>query len=98
MAKMFGKLKKMWYGQCKYGCCYMRSSKTHTKHAEEALAMKEAEQEMYEERDEKHARGLCFDPKTKMYGCDFCYDNEDYYDASELDGVPGVWTNAERLI
>jgi uncharacterized protein YutD len=49
MARMIGKVRKMWYGQCKYGCCYMRSSKTATKRAEESLALREAEQEMDEE-------------------------------------------------
>lgn len=96
MARMIGKVKKMWYGQCKYGCCYMRSSKTATKRAEESLALHEAEEELYDERDEKHARGICFDPKTKMYGCDSCYDGDDYNPPEDLDGVPNVLYNGKE--
>jgi len=84
---MIGKLKKMWYGQCKYGCCYMRTSKTMVKRHEEALAYKEAEEEM--------AHGdWCGD-----YYCKECGGEDfDYYDASELDGIKGVWTDTARLI
>lgn len=51
MAKMFGKIRKMWYGQCKYGCCYMRHSKTGVKREEMALALREAEEEMADDGD-----------------------------------------------
>lgn len=51
MAKMIGKVRKMWYGQCKYGCCYMRHSKTAVKREETALALREAEEEMAEVDD-----------------------------------------------
>lgn len=98
MAKMYGKLRKMGYGQCKYGCCYMPTSKTTIKREETERVLKEAQEEIEEELDLKHSRGLCYDPYSKMYGCDYCYNNDDYYDASELDGIPGVWTDAERLI
>jgi hypothetical protein len=34
-----------------------------------------------------------------MGGCSHCYPEDfDYYDASELDGVKGVWTDTARLI
>jgi hypothetical protein len=94
MAKMIGKVRKMWYGQCRYGCCYMRHSKTGVKREEMALALKDAEEEM------AHPPGLCFDPKSGMAGCVECYGgpNDDYehYDNAELDNVPGVWCNVDR--
>lgn len=98
MAKMFGKIKHTWFNSCRRGCCLADTNKASVNRDEMKTALTEAEQEMYEERDEKHDRGLCFDPKTKMYGCDYCYNGDDYYDGSELDGVPGVWTDLERLI
>ena len=72
--------------------------KNYFKHREETLAITEAVEEIYEDSDEKHARGICYDPHAKMYGCADCYDGTDYYDASELDGIKGVWTDTERLI
>lgn len=96
MARMIGAAQ--WHKECPYSCCRSMIHKSTAKAQEKVQWTKEAEDELYDERDEKHARGLCFDPKSKMYGCDYCYDNTDYYDASELDGVPGVWTDAERLI
>ena len=51
MAKMIGKIRKMWYGQCKYGCCYMRHSKTGVKREEMALVLREAEEEMADDGD-----------------------------------------------
>lgn len=95
MAKMYGKLRKMWYGQCKRGCCYMPASKSSIKREEMTLVLREAEDEMYDERDEAHKNGICYDPKTKMYGCDYCYDNSDPADNSDLDEVPGVWCNVD---
>jgi hypothetical protein len=68
------------------------------KHQEKAQWKSETADELYDERDERHARGLCFDPKTKMYGCDYCYNSDDYVDGSEVDGIKGVWTDLERLI
>lgn len=96
MARMIGK--SQWHPQCPYGCCRGWKDKTTTKQQEKTQWTAEAADELYDERDERHARGICFDPKTKMYGCDYCYDSTDYFDASELDGVKGVWTDAERLI
>ena len=98
MARMFGKIRHTWFNSCRRGCCLADSNKTSIKREEMKLLLTEAIEEMHEERDQKHARGICFDPVTKMYGCDECYDNTDYHDASELDGVHRVWTNAERLI
>lgn len=98
MARMIGKIHKMWYGQCRRGCCYIPLSKTTIKREETERALKEAQEEIDEELDLKHARGICYDNGTKTYGCEDCYDSTDYFDASELDGIKGVWTDAERLI
>lgn len=94
MARMIGKVKKMWYGQCKRGCCYMRHSKTSVKREELGLAFKDAEAEMAE--DTRHARGICFDPVTKMYGCVDCYDDSDYNPPEYLDGIPNVLYNGKE--
>lgn len=96
MARMIGSAQ--WHQECPYSCCRSMIPKSTAKAQEKVQWTKEAEDELYDERDEKHARGLCFDPKAKMYGCDYCYNGDDYYDASELDGIEGVWTDTERLI
>lgn len=85
MAKMIGKLTKV--KACPYMCCSLPRTVSTIKHNEETQWKAEAAEEM--------AHGtFCGD-----YFCPECGgDDEDYYDASELDGVPGVWTNAERLI
>lgn len=95
MARMYGKIKYKFFNSCRRGCCTIDFDKQTVKRAEESLAFKEAEEEMYEESDEKHSRGICFDPRTKMYGCDDCYDSTDPADNSDLDGIPGVWCNVD---
>lgn len=66
MAKMYGKLRKMWYGQCKRGCCFMPTDKSSLKRQEEALAFREAEDEIYDELDLKHANGICYNPPGRV--------------------------------
>jgi hypothetical protein len=95
MAKMIGKIRKMWYGQCKYGCCYMPHSKTAVKREEMSLALHEAEEEKYWWEDKAHERGMCYNQATKSYGCHFCEDLDDAYDNSDLDDIPGVWCNTD---
>jgi hypothetical protein len=92
MAKMIGKVRKMWYGQCKYGCCYMPHNKTAIKREEMELALREAEDEL----DLKHANGICYNPPGG-YGCKYCYgeDLDDAYDNSDLDDIPGVWCDVD---
>jgi hypothetical protein len=94
MAKMIGKLiVKDWCGR---GCCTTESNKHHVKREELALAFKEAAEEMYEDSDEKHARGMCYDIATKSYGCNVCGDfDDDAYDNSDLDGIEGVTCNVD---
>lgn len=94
MARMIGKTLRI--RQCPYECCGDTMDKHSVKIREKRAWLEEAELELYDERDEKHKNGICYNPPG--YGCDDCYNNDDYYDASELDGIPGVWTDAERLI
>lgn len=89
MAKMYGKLRKMWYGQCKYGCCYMPTSKTTIKREETALALTEAEIESLE-----HFGGQY--PYDPIHGCVECWDFDDDCNVPEdLEGIEGV-TFGER--
>lgn len=71
-------------------------TKSYFKHREEERDLKEAVEEI---TDFPHDMGnLCSDPKTGMAGCEYCYGFDyDYYDASELDSIKGVWTNTARL-
>lgn len=98
MARMIGKIHGSMWGQCRSGCCDLSTSKTRVKREELTQALSEAEDEMYGfERD--HENGICSDPRTGMGGCNYCYPEDfDYYDASELDGIKGVWTDTARLI
>lgn len=95
MAKMYGKIKYKFFNSCRLGCCEIDFDKSTIKRREETLAFREAEDEMYDERDEKHKRGICYDPKSKMYGCDYCYDSTDPYDNADLEGIPGVWCDVD---
>lgn len=84
MAKMVGDL--IWHRVCR-DCC---GEKTTTKN------LKRLEKEQWQrEVDEELAHGMfCTD-----YFCDECGGEDfDYYDASNLDGIKGVWTDAARLI
>lgn len=95
MARMIGKVKKMWYGQCKRGCCYMRHSKTGVKREELKLSLSDAQAELDDINDTAHDRGMCYDPATKTYGCWKCEDLDDAYDNSDLDDIPGVWSDTD---
>lgn len=95
MAKMYGKLRKMWYGQCKRGCCYMPTSKTSVKRDEMNLVLREAEDEKYWWEDKAHERGMCYNQVTKSYGCNFCEDLDDAYDNADLDDIEGVWCDSD---
>lgn len=94
MARMIGTAQ--WHQQCSYGCCRGMVHRSTAKAREKRDMAKEVEQELYDERDERHARGICFDPVTKMYGCESCYDDTDYYPPEELDGVPNVLYNGKE--
>jgi hypothetical protein len=84
---MIGKIQHSYYPQCKFGCCTVEVRRSHVKNDEERQWKAEAEEEM--------AHGwFCGD-----YYCPECGgDDDDYYDASELDGIKGVWTNTARII
>lgn len=51
MARMVGKVKRMWYGQCKRGCCDIPISKTTVNRNEIRQAFKDAEEEMDDDGD-----------------------------------------------
>lgn len=96
MARMIGKTLRI--RQCPYECCGDTRRRHSVKNEEEAFWRKEADDEIDGfERD--HENGMCMDVRTGMGGCSFCYPEDyDYYDASELDGIKGVWTDTARLI
>jgi hypothetical protein len=76
------------------GCCDWSKGKRGVKADEERRVFREAEEEMFEDI-EKHARGICFNPKTKLYGCVECYDDLEPYDNSDLDDIERVWCNVD---
>ena len=84
MAKMVGD--KIWFRECRH-CCGEKTGKRSMKQQEKRDWAAEAEEEL--------SHGMfCGD-----YYCPECGgDDFDYYDASELDGIKGVWTDTERLI
>lgn len=49
MAKMYGKIKYKYFNSCRRGCCTIDYDKATVKRAEEALAFKEAKEEMEED-------------------------------------------------
>jgi hypothetical protein len=57
----------------------------------------EAAAELAFNGDPAHERGICHNPKTGGYGCQWCYDDTDIFYAEDLDGIKGVSTNMERL-
>ncbi len=49
MARMYGKIKYKFFNSCRRGCCTIDYDKATVKRAEEALAFKEAKEEMEED-------------------------------------------------
>lgn len=87
MAKMFGKHKHTYFNSCRLGCCYRDIPKSSVKREEKTAWIREADEEM--------AHGTyCGD-----YYCPECGGGEDldYNDASDLDGIKGVWTDARGV-
>lgn len=94
MAKMIGA--KVWLKRCPYMCCAAKIPRSSIKAQEKQEWIHEAETDL---SDFPHENGLCSDPKTGVSGCGGCYGEDfDYYDASELDGIKGVWTDTARLL
>jgi len=91
MAKMIGRRgREHWHCKC---CDPVGIPKSHIRNQEEEQWRKEAFEELWE--DHRHDRGMCYDPKTGIYGCPQCEDLDDAYDNSDLEGIDGVWCNID---
>lgn len=86
MARMIGKTQ--WHQQCDYGCCRGMVPKDTARNREDRQWTKEAEEELFD----KHKNGMC-----SPDGCYECepFDYDDSYDNSDLDDIPGVWSDLD---
>lgn len=85
MAKMIGK--KLRVKQCPYECCGDTKDTSSIKAKEKSQWIREAQEELFD----KHKNGMCAE------GCYECedIDLDDAYDNSDLDDIPGVWSDVD---
>jgi hypothetical protein len=97
MAKMIGKVRYLYYPQCRFGCCKTEVSKKHVLRDEEAQWRQEAFDEM---DDPAHESGMCSDPVTGQVGCNYCDPEWAWLPngfAEDLEDIEGVTTNMKTL-